>query len=88
MREQAAMIQTEVAKMMKDVVLLQDRVVKLDRHFEQAEKDIKDILISTGKVTKRGETIENLDLPKSEEGESPTLPEVKPVAIVENLKEA
>ena len=88
MREQAAMIQTEVAKMMKDVVLLQDRVVKLDRHFGQAGKDIKDILISTGKVTKRGETIENLDLPKPDEDETPAIPEVKPVAIVENLKEA
>ncbi len=88
MREQAAMIQTEVAKMLKDVVLLQDRVVKLDRHFEQAGTDIKNILISAGKVTKRGETIENLDLPESEEGEASALPEVKPVAIVENLKEA
>ena len=87
MREQAAMIQTEVAKMMKDVVLLQDRVIKLDRHFEQSGEDIKKILISTGKVTRRGETIENLELPQPAEGEAQALPDVKPVVIGEGSKE-
>lgn len=86
MREQAAMIQTEVAKMMKDVGLLQDRVEKLDKHFEQSGRDIKNILISAGKVTKRGETIESLDLPDASEEEAQAVPEVTPIVIADASK--
>jgi DNA recombination protein RmuC len=47
--------------MMKDVGLLGERVNKLKGHFGQATKDIDDILISAGKVTKRGTRIEEMD---------------------------
>jgi DNA recombination protein RmuC len=62
MREQAHVIQAEVRIMLNDVGRLDDRVGKLETHFHQAEKDIRDIRISTGKVMKRGERIEEIEL--------------------------
>ncbi|WP_245256538.1 DNA recombination protein RmuC [Bartonella tamiae] len=66
MREQAHLIQSEVAKLMEDVGRLDDRVRKLQSHFQQTGKDMDDILISTGKVTRRGKRIEDLDLKPNE----------------------
>ena len=62
MREQAHLIQSEVGHLMEDVVRLDDRVRKLQSHFMQTSKDIDDILITTGKVKRRGNRIESLDL--------------------------
>lgn len=62
MREQAHLIQAEVMKLMQDVVRLDDRVRKLQTHFQQANKDIDLILTSADKVTKRGAKIEALEL--------------------------
>lgn len=62
MREQAHLIQSEVGHLMEDVVRLDDRVRKLQSHFMQTSKDIDDILITTGKVKRRGNRIEGLDL--------------------------
>lgn len=61
MREQAHLIQTEVMRLMEDLGRLDDRVHKLQNHFGQANKDIDDILVSTGKLTKRGQRIEGLE---------------------------
>ncbi|KPB00549.1 DNA recombination protein RmuC [Ahrensia marina] len=61
MREQAHLIQTEVMRLMEDLGRLDDRVRKLQTHFGQANKDIDDILVSTGKLTKRGQRIEGLE---------------------------
>jgi DNA recombination protein RmuC len=62
MREQAHLIQGEVVRLMEDVARLDERVRKLQVHFGQAGKDIDDILVSTGKVTKRSQKIEALEL--------------------------
>lgn len=62
MREQAHLIQAEVVRLMDDVVRLDERVRKLQTHFGQAAKDIDDILVSSGKITKRGQKIEALDV--------------------------
>lgn len=62
MREQAGVIQTEVRTLLKDVERLDDRVEKLQRHFEQAGEDVRQIRISTDKVVKRGERIDELQL--------------------------
>ena len=62
MREQADMIRKEVGTMLKDVRLLGDRVEKLQRHFNQADGDIKDILISRDKVVGRAEKIEKVEI--------------------------
>ena len=62
MREQAHIIQREVGAMAKDVVLLDDRVAKLQTHFNQTGEDIRKIRISTEKITKRATKIESLDV--------------------------
>lgn len=62
MREQADLIRKEVGMLLNDVRLLSDRVGKLQSHFNQADADIKNILISTGKITGRAEKIEKVEL--------------------------
>ena len=62
MREQADLIKQEVGTLLNDVRLLSDRVLKLQSHFNQADADIKNILISTGKITGRAERIEKVEL--------------------------
>jgi len=62
MREQAHIIQREVGMMSKDVGLLDDRVAKLQSHFNQSVEDMRKIRISTEKITKRADKIESLDV--------------------------
>ena len=62
MREQAHIIQREVGAMSKDVVLLDERVAKLQSHFDQSVEDVRKIRISTEKITKRAGKIESLDV--------------------------
>ena len=69
MREQAHVIQREVTLLGEDVLRLDERVGKLQRHFAQAEDDLKGIRTSAEKVTKRAERIEELQL-----GEPPAAP--------------
>jgi DNA recombination protein RmuC len=52
-QKNAAVIKTEVAILAKDVARLDDRVNALQRHFEQAGKDIELIQTSTKKITSR-----------------------------------
>lgn len=62
MREQTAVIQGEIGKMIADVGRLEQRVDSLDKHFALAQKDVQQIQISTGKITNRGEKIESLEV--------------------------
>ncbi len=62
MREQAHIIQKEIGELTKDVERLDKRVGALGTHFEQAQKDVKEILISTNKIVDRGHKIENIPL--------------------------
>src|SRR3546814_2207326 len=55
MREQASIIQAEVGKMMEDVLRLDQRVGKLESHFDQARRDIEQIRTSSTKILSRGE---------------------------------
>jgi len=75
MREQASLIQKEVVILLDDVGRLQTRLGKLQSHFQAANKDVDDLVISTGKITSRGEKIEKMDL---REDEVPALPEEAP----------
>ncbi|MET3898766.1 DNA recombination protein RmuC [Devosia sp. UYZn731] len=61
MREQAHLIQKEVRELLADVGRLDERVKKLQTHFRQANDDIGEILISTGKVTGRSKRIDEMD---------------------------
>lgn len=62
MREQAHIIQKEIGELTKDVERLDKRVGALGTHFDQTQKDVKEILISTGKIVDRGHKIENIPL--------------------------
>jgi DNA recombination protein RmuC len=62
MRDQAEKIQSEVGKLVEDVVRLRDRAVKLQTHFAQAADDVGHVLISAEKVSKRGGRIKSLEL--------------------------
>ncbi len=62
MRELAHVIQAEVAALRDDTLRLDERVNKLQTHFRQANKDIDDILISTNKVVRRSQRIEDLEV--------------------------
>ena len=66
MREQAHLIQGEVIRLMEDVARVDERVRRLQTHFTQSTKDIDDILVSTSKVTKRGQKIEALEFAEGE----------------------
>jgi len=61
MREQAGVIQAEIARLIGDVGRLDERVGKLQRHFELANEDLRQIRISSDKITRRGERIEELE---------------------------
>ena len=50
MREQAHLIQREVAKLMDDMGRFRERVLDLQRHFGQANEDIEKILTSSEKI--------------------------------------
>jgi DNA recombination protein RmuC len=65
MREQAHLIQREVAKLMDDMGRLRDRVLDLQRNFGQANDDIDKILTSSDKIAARGRKIEALEFEDS-----------------------
>ncbi|HUC60765.1 MAG TPA: DNA recombination protein RmuC [Alphaproteobacteria bacterium] len=81
MRELAGDIQKEVALLLNDVRLLDERVEKLRTHFGHAERDIREIETSTGRVTRRGERIAELEV-----GDEPAeaLPAAQPPRIVQS----
>lgn len=62
MREQAHLIQGEVALLMDDLGRLDDRTRKLQSHFLAAQKDVEQILTSSDKLNRRGARIGALEL--------------------------
>ncbi|MEM8877726.1 MAG: DNA recombination protein RmuC [Pseudomonadota bacterium] len=62
MREQAHVIQHEVAKLSEDVTRMEDRVLNLQKHFGQLNSDIDQILISSQKIGRHSVRIVNLEL--------------------------
>ncbi len=62
MREQSGLIQREVQIMGDDIARLDDRANNLQRHFEQANEDLRQILISSDKVTRSALRIGEVDL--------------------------
>ncbi|PHS25838.1 MAG: DNA recombination protein RmuC [Robiginitomaculum sp.] len=74
MREQAHVIQREVEVLLDDISRLDERVKKLDTHFEQSKRDIGQILISTNKIKSRSEKIGDLQM--EDDAESAELPNI------------
>jgi DNA recombination protein RmuC len=81
MREAAGQIQTEVAKLIDDVTRMHERVLKLQQHFGQANEDVRQILISSEKVEKRGARIIDVEF----EAEKRTA-DIIPVPVVRKLE--
>ena len=61
MREAAGLIKKEVSYLMEDIQRLNERVLNLQRHFGQANKDMEQIIISSEKISSRGQKIDTLD---------------------------
>lgn len=78
MREQAHLIQKEVAFLAADMARLDERVRKLQTHFGQANQDIEQILTTTSKVMKRSGKIEALDFEDAAPQEKPAVPDDQP----------
>jgi DNA recombination protein RmuC len=62
MREQAGVIQQEVAVLSQDVTRLDARVENLRKHFNLAEKDIAEIQTSARKITSRADKIGEIEM--------------------------
>jgi DNA recombination protein RmuC len=62
MREAADQIRDEVARLVKDVGLLGDRVRKLQGHFNQSNEDIRLAIISVAKIEAHGERIQQVEV--------------------------
>jgi len=75
MREQAGAIRKELSALYKDVDRLSARVGNLDRHFQQAAKDVEDIKISAQKSSTRAHRLERFEF--ENEGEMPEVPDVE-----------
>src|SRR6266480_4845204 len=79
MRDAADQIRTEVLNLGDDLGRLRERVLKLQKHFSDANEDIRQVLISADKIEKRAGRIEELDFSKAEApAEIPRI--VKPAA--------
>jgi len=74
MREQAGVIQVEVRAMAEDVGRLDDRVGKLQRHFDQATEDVRQIRISTEKIARRADRIDDIELGEDAVDDLPAAP--------------
>ena len=61
MREAADKIHAEVGHLMDDIERLHDRVLNLQKHFGQANDDVRQILISAEKVEKRAARIREVE---------------------------
>jgi DNA recombination protein RmuC len=66
MREAADQIHAEVGHLMDDLRRMQERVLKLQQHFGQANEDVRQILISAEKVEKRATRIADVEFGNDE----------------------
>jgi DNA recombination protein RmuC len=70
MREAADKIHAEVGHLIDDIERLHERVMNLQRHFGQANEDVRQILISAEKVEKRAARIQDVEFEGEEAPES------------------
>jgi len=78
MREQAHLIQAEVAKLLDDARRLAERAGKLESHFRQAQDDLAALKTSVEKIDKRGERIVTMEFsPEREPAPVEALPHLR-----------
>jgi DNA recombination protein RmuC len=71
MREAADQIRDEVLNLADDLGRLRERVVKLQNHFDQANEDVRLILVSADKIDRRAERIKDLEFDDEAAVEAP-----------------
>jgi DNA recombination protein RmuC len=81
MREAADKIHAEVGALMDDLGRLHERVLNLQKHFNQTNEDVRQILISAEKVEKRGTRIRDVEF--DDEGDADN---VIPAPMVPKLR--
>jgi DNA recombination protein RmuC len=81
MREAADKIHLEVGHLMDDIERLHERVLNLQKHFGQANDDVRQILISSEKIEKRAGRIKDVEF----EGEEPAPATVIPAPLPRRL---
>ncbi|MFV2053774.1 DNA recombination protein RmuC [Aliiroseovarius sp. YM-037] len=74
MREQAGAIRKELGLLHADVERLGTRVGNLDRHFNQAAKDVEEIKISAEKAGKRAHRLDQFDFEELAEDDGKVVP--------------
>jgi len=74
MREAADKIHAEVGHLMDDLKRLQERVLKLQQHFGQANEDVRQILVSAEKVEKRASRIKDVEFDGADDDDAAVLP--------------
>jgi DNA recombination protein RmuC len=84
MREAADQIHAEVGRLMDDLKRMQERVLKLQQHFGQANEDVRQILISAEKIEKRGARIADVEFDGTED--EATSGEVLPSPLIRKLQ--
>ena len=84
MREAADKIHAEVGHLMYDIDRLHDRVLNLQKHFGQANEDVRQILISAEKVEKRASRIREVEF--EGDGLPVSDPSVIPAPIIRKLQ--
>lgn len=70
LRENAHLLRDELHKLLADIGRIDDRVGKLERHFGQAQEDVRQLRISTDKVTGRGDRLLDLEFDGDPDAES------------------
>jgi DNA recombination protein RmuC len=73
MRAAAGQIRDEVERLVRDVGLLGDRIRKLQSHFNLSNEDIRQALISVGKIEAHGERIQQVEV-EAQSGEAEIIP--------------
>lgn len=70
LREHAHLLRSELQKLLADVGRIGDRVGNLERHFDQAQKDVAQLRTSADKVARRGDKLLDLEFDGGEATDS------------------
>ncbi len=70
MRAEADRIRAEVGALVEDVGRLRERVGELSRHFGQVNDDVAKVLVSSEKIARRGQRLEQLEFGAASSPES------------------
>jgi len=73
LRSEADTIRRELGLLHRDIERLGARVASLDRHFDQARRDVEEIRISTDRAQQRARRLESVDFRGDVDSPGPTV---------------